>query len=173
MSPRTPPANVKSPRREPTSPSSARRPIVLPSTGRSLKSGPFGVGVSQGSPHLFHGVRACCENCKAIFLAEFSVGGERHCSIDCRTMDKMYGRYTKPPTKSQPDMSASNDTDAQPPHCRLQHNDEKAASPSDPLPAPARDTSVSPSFRKPKREHSGLGKALLDAESEDAAKATP
>lgn len=176
MSPQTTPMDAMSPRRNPTSPSSSRR-IILPSTGRSLKSGPFGAGVSQGSPHLFHGVRACCENCKGIFLAEFSVGGERHCSIDCRTMDNMYGRYTKPaPTRAPDVVGASGDTDAQPPRCRpspLQLNDKRAASPSDPPPAPIRDASVSPTSRKPKRQHSGLGMALVAAESEDAAGATP
>lgn len=39
--------------------------------------------------------RALCRNCDSIFLPEFSVGGDVYCTVDCKTMDRVYGRFIR------------------------------------------------------------------------------
>lgn len=143
----------------------ARR-IHIPLTGRAVKPGPFGAGIhsnsGSSSNNLFRGVRACCQNCKGIFLAEFSMGGSRYCSVDCRTMDKMSsGRFVsdKDTTRAKPTTGASSPA-------RHESDAEQDNSDADPCPP-------SPS-RKVKRQTSGLGLALVaDAASSSSSAASP
>lgn len=50
--------------------------------------------VDEGD-HAYSIRRAACRNCDAVFFPEFSLGGDAHCTVDCRTMDTVYGRYIR------------------------------------------------------------------------------